>query len=69
MKKILFDGYLTDRVVYMLNIRVKCFCVNKLVCLYLFDRCLIGIRFLWNVKINLEQIFKLISPHTDVRTI
>ena len=65
----MFDCCLTDRVVYMLNNRTKCFCVNKLVCLYLFDRCLIGIRFLWSVKINLEQIFKLMSLHTEVKTI
>ena len=63
----MFDCCLTDRVVPLINIRDKCLYVNKLAYLYLFDRCLIGIRFLWSVKINLEQIF--MSPHTDVRTI
>jgi hypothetical protein len=80
MTKILFDGYLTEpHNFFMLYVYNYC-CYSVLSAIYLFDGYLTGNNMQQvishdsgfkddSVKINVEQIFKLMSPHTEVKTI
>jgi hypothetical protein len=80
MTKILFDGYLTEPHNLFMLFVYNCFCYSMLSAIFLFDGYLTENNMQPiishdpgfkddSVKINVEQIFKLMSPHTEVKTI